>query len=123
MKSPHTILLTLAIDFVPADCFPAAARRLVALDLVTTLRRGSRMSLERVSQSELQDPGIVRTGNMAEDAGAEVGVGVAQIDPVQRVEALRAQLQSVMLRVRHRESLEQGKIEIRIAGSHHSVAA
>ena len=41
---------------------------------------------ERIPQTELQNPGILRAGNLAEEAGREVRRRVAEVDAVQRVE-------------------------------------
>src|SRR5205823_4836754 len=78
---------------------------------------------ERVPETELQNPWILRAGNLAVQAGTKVRRRVSEIDAVQRVEELRPELHLVAFREWHWERLEDRKIKICVAGSDQRVAA
>ncbi len=77
---------------------------------------GTPLASERIPQTHLKDARVVRPCDPSEERGTEADGRIAEIHAVERVEHLEAVLQLVLIRVRHREGLEQRRVEIGVAG-------
>src|SRR5438874_8208795 len=90
---------------------------------MTTSCESAPFGSERVAQTQLNDPRIVRAGDPAEQTGTEIGIRVPEVHAIERVEELGPELRPLVFRERHRERLEDRKVEIGVTGSAPGVAA
>src|SRR5262245_54167348 len=94
----------------------AAGRSLQpAAELCRDSPRASASRLELESQAHLHRPHAARAADPAELRAADVAVRTSQVDVVQRIEHLGAELELFLLR--DHEGLRQGKLDVPGAGS------